>query len=428
MAASRPDISNPDGLSLIQAGKAPAWMTDRRTLAVITALEAKGLAGCARFVGGCVRNSITGHPVADVDIATTLTPDAVIEALTAAELRWVPTGVEHGTVTAIVEGRPFEITTLRRDVSTDGRNATVAFTLNWDEDAYRRDFRLNALYADPAGRLFDPTGEGLSDARAGRIVFVGEAMARVREDYLRILRFFRFQAWYGKGEADATAVAACQALKGMLTGLAAERVAKEVLKLLAAVDPRASVSVMAQTGVLANVLPGVTPLDRFERLVANEVDQRIVPDAELRLAALLSDGTAKAIVERLRLSNAQKARLIAAEGKTPRIDSRMSDREARRAVYGLGQGTFTDRVKLGWAADSPAAAPQWRALLALGETWAPPTMPITGADVTIAGVPPGPRVGEILRQVESWWIDQDFTRDRDQAHERLKVVLKGIIA
>jgi poly(A) polymerase len=172
----------------------------------------------------------------------------------------------------------------------------------------------------------------------------------------------------------------------------------------------------------------LTTLDRFERLVANEVDQRIEPDAELRLAALLSDGTAKAIAERLRLSNAQKARLIAAEGKSPRIDSRMSGPEARRAVYGLGQGTFTDRVKLGWAADSPAAAPQWRALLALGETWAPPTMPITGADVTAAGVPPGPRVGAILRQVEFWWIDQDFTSDRDQALEGLKVVLKGMIA
>ena len=256
MAESRPDISKPDGPSLIQAGTAPAWMSDKRTVAVIAALEAKGFAGCARFVGGCVRNTITGHPVEDIDIATVLTPDEVIEALQAAGLRWAPTGVEHGTVTAIAEGAPFEITTLRRDVSTDGRNATVAFTKDWDEDAQRRDFRLNALYADPAGRLFDPTGHGLDDARAGRIVFVGEAMTRVREDYLRILRFFRFLAWYGKGEPDAKALAACRALKGMLAGRAAERTSKELLKLLAAHDPRASVKLMAGAGVLGAVLPG----------------------------------------------------------------------------------------------------------------------------------------------------------------------------
>ena len=427
MAASRPDISKPDGPSLIQAGKAPPWMTDKRTVAVIAALEAKGLAGCARFVGGSVRNTVTGHPVDDIDIATTLTPDEVIEALEAAGLRWAPTGVEHGTVTAIAEGTPFEITTLRRDVSTDGRNATVAFTRDWDEDARRRDFRLNALYADPAGRLFDPTGHGLNDAREGRIVFVGEAMTRVREDYLRILRFFRFQAWYGKGEPDEQAVAACRALKGMLAGRAAERTSKELLKLLAAHDPRASVALMAQIGVLAAVLPGVKDLQRFDRLVGIEVEQLIETDAELRLAALLPDGTARAMAERLRLSNAQKDRLIAAEGKTPRVVSWMSGREARRAVYGMGLGTFTDRVKLGWAAGKSAAAPQWRALLGLAETWTPPAMPVTGADVTAAGVAPGPMVGEVLREVEAWWIDQDFTSDRDQALGRLKAVVEGMV-
>ena len=184
---------------------------------------------------------------------------------------------------------------------------------------------------------------------------------------------------------------------------------------------------MAGAGVLGAVLPGVKALDRFDRLVGIEVDQLIETDAELRLAALLPDGTAKAMAERLRLSNAQKDRLIAAEGKTPRVVSWMSGREARRAVYGMGLSTFTDRVKLGWASGKPAAGPQWRALLGLAETWTPPAMPVTGADVTAAGVAPGPIVGEVLREVEAWWIDQDFAGDRDQALTRLKAVVKGMI-
>jgi poly(A) polymerase len=178
-------------------GAAP-WMALPETKAVIAALEARGGPGCARFVGGCVRNTLMGKPIDDIDIATTLTPDEVIEALGAAGLRSIPTGVDHGTVTALSGGRPYEITTLRRDVSTDGRRAVVAFTQDWGEDAQRRDFRFNALYADPRGRLYDPTGEGVNDAREGRVVFVGDPRTRIREDYLRILRFFRFHAWYGR--------------------------------------------------------------------------------------------------------------------------------------------------------------------------------------------------------------------------------------
>ena len=179
------------------------WMTAPATLAVMDALESRGGAGCARFVGGAVRNALLGQPVGDIDIAATLVPDQVIAALRAARLKAVPTGIEHGTVTAVADGRPYEITTLRRDVETDGRRAVVAFTTDWAQDAGRRDFTLNALYADRQGALLDPTGRGIADARAGRIVFVGEAKARVREDYLRILRFFRFHAWYGRGEPDA---------------------------------------------------------------------------------------------------------------------------------------------------------------------------------------------------------------------------------
>src|ERR1700761_5621664 len=244
-----------------------AWMTHPATAAVIAALEAAGGEGCARFVGGCVRNALLRQPVSDVDIATTLTPDVVTKALKDAGLKAVPTGVDHGTVTAVAQGKPFEITTLRGAVETDGRRAVVAFTKDWAEDAQRRDFRLNALYADPAGRLYDPTGGGLGDAHAGRIVFVGEAETRIREDALRILRYFRFLAWYGKGEPDGVALAACQALRDLTANLSAERVSKEFLKLLAAVDPREAVSLMARTGVLTVILPEAQGLARFERLV-----------------------------------------------------------------------------------------------------------------------------------------------------------------
>ena len=236
------------------------WLEAAATRAVIAALEAAGGPGCARFVGGCVRNALIGQPVEDVDIATTLRPEETERAIRAAGLKAVPTGLAHGTVTAISGREPFEITTLRRDVSTDGRNATVAFTDDWAEDAGRRDFRLNALYADAGGQVFDPTGEGVADALAGRVVFVGDPATRIREDYLRILRFFRFFAWYGAGEPDPAGLAACAALAPGMSRLSAERVSKELTRLLAAPDPRAAVTAMAATGVLARILPDPPPI------------------------------------------------------------------------------------------------------------------------------------------------------------------------
>lgn len=409
---------------------APPWMALPATQAVIAALEARGFPGCARFVGGCVRNTLMGKPVDDIDIATVLTPDQVVEALQAAGLRAVPTGVDHGTVTAISGGRPYEITTLRRDVATDGRRAVVAFTQDWNEDAERRDFRFNALYADRGGWLYDPTGEGLDDAREGRVVFVGDPAARLREDYLRILRFFRFHAWYGKGEADPAALAACEALKDGVEGLAAERLQKELLKLLAADDPRPALRLMAATGVLAAVLPCVPSLARLEGLVAIETEQLFENDPELRLAALIPDDPkiAEQTAERLRLSNAVKERLVAAAGRSPRIVSWMSPRETRRAVYTLGLRAFSDRVKLAWAAaPRTAATPQWRGLLALGESWTPPAFPLTGDDILQAGAPRGPMIGAVMREVETWWIDQDFIDDKFSVIERLKAVVQGMV-
>ncbi|THD68169.1 CCA tRNA nucleotidyltransferase [Phenylobacterium sp.] len=405
------------------------WMTAADTAAVLDALEAAGGLDCARFVGGCVRNTLLGKPVSDLDIATRLTPDEVTAALKAAGLKAVPTGVEHGTVTGVSGGKPFEITTLRRDVATDGRRAVVAFTDDWAEDAGRRDFTLNSLYARRDGTLFDPTGHGIADARAGRIVFVGEAEERVREDYLRILRFFRFFAWYGSEPPDAAALAACEALRGELKTLSAERVSKELLKLLAADDPRPAVALMARTGVLGEVLPAPIDLARFEGMVTLEDETLFETEPLLRLAALLPDDQLGAVKfsEALRLSNAERDRLAAALAPTPEFKSWMSPREIRRTLYRLGAQPFRDRVKLAWArAARTATTPQWRGMIALGEGWSPPAFPLTGDDVIAAGAPKGPMVGRVLREVEEWWIDHDFIDDKLSTIEKLKSVVQGM--
>ncbi|MFI4976196.1 MAG: CCA tRNA nucleotidyltransferase [Caulobacterales bacterium] len=404
-------------------------MTAPATRAVLAALEAAGGPDCARFVGGCVRNAVLKKQVEDIDIATRLTPDQVSAALAAAKLKAVPTGVDHGTITAISEGKPFEITTLRRDVETDGRRAVVAFTDDWAQDAARRDFRLNALYADAAGHVFDPTGGGLEDARAGRIVFVGDAQTRIREDALRILRFFRFLAWYGRGEPDAVALAAVAGLRDLTRNLSAERVSKELLKLLAADDPRPAMRLMAKSGVLSVILPEAVGLARFEQLVTIETEMLFSEDAELRLAALLPDDpdAAVKVAERLRLSNAQRDRLAAALNPQPRIVSWMSPKQARQAVYRQGVGAFCDRVTLAWAASPrPAATNQWRALLPLAQSWTRPSFPLTGEEVIAAGVPKGPLVGQVMREVEDWWVESDFIDDKLSLVERLKSVAQGM--
>jgi len=403
-----------------------AWFKAKETQALIAALDAARPNG-SRFVGGCVRNTLMGREVDDIDVATQLTPDQVTEVCTKAGFAAHPTGIEHGTVTVVVNHRPFEVTTLRRDVSTDGRRATVAFTEKWDEDAERRDFRMNALYADAQGAIHDPTKGGLDDVRAGRVIFIGDAHTRLREDYLRILRFFRFNAWYAKGPLDPHGLSACADLVAGLDTLSAERVWKEVKKLLAAPDPRAAWEGMTAIEARARALPELSNETRLDALCSIEADLMLTPDPMTRIAAALADqDSARALARRLKLSNDERDRLVAALGTDVKITSYMSLREMRRAIYKLGNQAFRDRVMLAWAGAGGEKAQQWRALVAHGQMWTPPKLPLTGDEVMSAGVPAGPKVGVILREVEDWWIDADFPDDKLSVIERLKAVAQGL--
>ena len=392
------------------------WMRWPETRAVMAALKSGG--GEARFVGGAVRNALLGEPVTDVDIATPLTPEEVTKRLEKAGLQAVPTGITHGTVTAVASGKPFEVTTLRRDVSTDGRRAVVAFTKDWAEDAGRRDFTMNALYASPDGEVFDPTG-GVTDLKAGRVRFVGDPATRIREDYLRILRLFRFHAWYGKGELDKAALAAAVAEKSGLKQLSGERVQKELRRLLAARDPVPTLRVMEKTGILSGILPWPLTLTRLVHLVAIDTVNKFSPDAILRLAALMPGdaNAARALAERLKLSNADRDRLIAA---TSDIKIGTAQRDAQALLYRLGAQQFKDLVFLRWAADEKTPAAQWRALIELANTWRKPQFPLDGRDAMAAGVKEGPAVGKMLGELEQWWIENDFEPDRAALLVRLK--------
>ncbi|HUO88817.1 MAG TPA: CCA tRNA nucleotidyltransferase [Rhizomicrobium sp.] len=398
------------------------WMTAPETRAVLDALGGNG-----RFVGGAVRNALLGKPVSDIDIATPLLPEDVRARLGKAGLGAVPTGIEHGTVTAIANGRPFEITTLRRDVSTDGRRATVAFTADWAEDARRRDFTMNALYADANGEVFDSVG-GVEDLKAGRVRFVGDPVTRIREDYLRILRLFRLHAWYGKGDIDPAALRAAAAEKADLAQLSGERVQKELLRLLEAEAPAPVLRVMAASGILGELLPGALNIARLEHLARIEGESFFTPDPVLRLAALLpSDPAAvETLSRKLKLSNADAERLVDLAGARERVVSYLSVKEMRKLTYRLGAARFKDRVFLKWAEDPKESnAVQWRALLSMAESFPRPKFPLSGRDVMLAGVPEGPLVGQILKEVEDWWVDADFIDDEFSLAERLKAVVQA---
>ena len=357
----------------------------------LAALVAALGAGKARYVGGAVRDTLLGIPVKDVDIATPLEPQAVMQRLKDAGIQVVPTGIEHGTVTAVLPGGPVEITTLRHDVSTDGRRATVTFASDWQDDAARRDFTINALYADPAnGEIFDWFG-GLDDLAARRVRFIGDPHQRIREDHLRILRYFRFQARFGSVPADAPSESACAELAATLKGLSRERVGMEMMNLLSLADPAPTVARMAELGVLEVVLPEAD-VAALAALVAEESRQQIAPDALRRLAALLPADVqlAEAVASRFRLSGAQKKRLALAAARDG------AERDARPLAYRLGRDCALDRLLIA-GADAAAL-----------DGWVIPEFPLKGGEIVARGIKAGPEVARVLRQVESGWIAAGF--------------------
>ncbi|MEY4473236.1 MAG: hypothetical protein RL671_1540 [Pseudomonadota bacterium] len=366
----------------------PADWTRRDDLARLVA--ALG-AGNARYVGGAVRDTLLAIPVKDVDIATPLEPQAVMQRLKDAGIQAVPTGIEHGTVTAVLPLGPVEITTLRHDVSTDGRRATVAFASDWQDDAARRDFTINALYADPAnGEIFDWFG-GLDDLAARRVRFIGDPHQRIREDHLRILRYFRFQARFGSVPADAPSESACAELAATLKGLSRERVGMEMMNLLSLADPAPTVARMAELGVLEVVLPEAD-VAALAALVAEESRQQIAPDALRRLAALLPADVqlAEAVASRFRLSGAQKKRLALAAARDG------AERDARPLAYRLGRDCALDRLLIA-GADAAAL-----------DGWVIPEFPLKGGEIVARGIKAGPEVARVLRQVEDGWIAAGF--------------------
>jgi poly(A) polymerase len=397
--------------------KQHGWMNAPQTMAVMKALVE------ARFVGGAVRNALLGVPVVDIDIAVPMPPEESVTRLSAAGIKTIPTGLAHGTVTAIVGSHSFEVTSLRRDVATDGRHATIAFTDDWAEDAMRRDFTINALYAGIDGEIFDYDA-GVEDLIAGRVRFVGDPAERIAEDYLRVLRLFRFHAWYGRGEINEAALRAAAAAKDRLVVLSAERIAKEMLRLLEALNPAPVLRVMAATGILSEVLPVTLDMAQLERLCEIDRENLFVPDALLRLAALLAPEQADPVAERLKLSKTDRARLHSALGGSEKIISHLSVNEVRRLLYKIGPAPFEDRVRLRWAA-APKSQPaiQWRMLLAMAASWERPKFLLTGGDVMDAGVPEGAGVGRILAQLEGKWVEEDFTTDESVLRERLSVLI-----
>ena len=383
---------------------AQKWRERRGMDRVLEALGADE--GLTRYVGGAVRDDLLHLPFSDVDLATRLRPDEVVERLEAAKVRAVPTGIEHGTITAVSNGQPIEVTSLRRDVATDGRRATIAFTDDWEEDAARRDFTINALSADPrTGEVYDYFG-GADDLLARRVRFIGEPLERIAEDHLRILRFFRFHARFGAGAPDADALAACAARANDLMALSRERIADELLKLLAVSDPSPTVAILLDHDILRPVLPEIDrcALERLDVLVRAEAQAGISPDPLRRLASLVPQDSevAAGIAARLKLSNKARKRLGCAVGAAIRAD-------AQSLAYFAGLECAVDRLLLGGEAERAKTIAQW-------ET---PRLPIGGGALIERGLEPGPVVAKTLQSIERRWVEAGFPGGED--FERLVV-------
>lgn len=405
------------------------WMQAPETRAVIAALTAEGAE--VRFAGGCVRDAVLGRPINDIDIATHEPPERVLELLAKAGIRAIPTGIAHGTVTAVVNHEHFEITTLRCDVETFGRHARVAFTDDWTEDAARRDLTINAMFATPDGMIYDPY-DGLLDLGSGRVRFVGQAKLRIEEDVLRLLRFFRFHAYYGKPPANLEALLACRALAHRLPELSGERVCGELFKLLLAPDPAAVLLLMRGERVLEHVLPEAKAFGRLRVLTFLEtramVRQTVRPDPIRRLASVLvtDKAGAEAVAARLRLSNSESKRLVGLCDPQDWPIVGMDDLAARRMLYRLGAELFHDLTLIAWAGRKdleartpPGESEKWQHLLDLADGWQPVSLPVKGQDLIERGVPRGPGIGALLERLERWWEEGDYRAGREEALAQL---------
>ncbi|BCH15103.1 CCA tRNA nucleotidyltransferase [Mesorhizobium sp. L-2-11] len=414
-------------------GKAD-WLGERHLQRLLAALADGGEE--ARIAGGAVRNALIGQPVADVDIATTTVPDETIRRAEAAGFKAVPTGIEHGTITIVAGGKPFEVTTLRADIETDGRRAKVSFGRDWKADAERRDFTINALYAEADGTIIDLVG-GIADIKARRLRFIGDPEARIREDYLRILRFFRFFAWYGDGRPDAEGLKACARLKEGLRQLSVERVWSELKKLLSAPDPSRALLWMRQAGVLTSVLPESEKwgIDAIHALTRAEKDLGWTPDPLLRLEAIVPPDAArmKTLAERLRFSVSDASRLRQWALTAP-VEPKTTEAELAKRLYRGDRQGLVDRLRLSLASararavednDALLEAGGFSRLLAFAGKWKKPDFPVRGADLTRLGASPGPKLGATLKNLENEWIESGFALDRGALLERAAEALEN---
>jgi poly(A) polymerase len=386
------------------------WLRSGPTARVLQLLNGDGEE--ARVVGGAVRNALLKIPIGDIDIATTALPAEVIRRAKAAGVKSVPTGIDHGTVTLVVDGQPFEVTTLREDTETFGRKAKVAFGRDWVVDAERRDFTINGLSVDAAGVVHDHVG-GLDDIAARRVRFIGDPGKRIEEDYLRILRFFRIHAAFGAGEPDRAGYLACIRARAGLAGLSAERLRMEMMKLVVAAGAAGAITAMTEGGLLLPILGGVAYLGPFAAMVAAERVLGLPPHAVRRLGALAVAVTedAKRVAMRLRLSNAETRALDSMGHRWWRLAG-MDEATARRRLYRLGADRYRDRLMLAWArAGGVADSASWRELATLPERWSAPKFPLKAADFVARGIAEGPALGQVLALAEDGWLAANFPLD-----------------
>lgn len=382
--------------------------------------------GEAMVAGGAVRNALLGQSISDVDICTTLLPEKVIERLGKAGERAIPTGIEHGTVTVVIDGNAFQVTTIREDVETDGRHAIVRFGTDWARDAERRDLTINALYCDRHGYIYDPVG-GFDDINEKRVRFIGDASTRIEEDALRILRFFRFFAFYGFGRPDTEGLKACSAKRWLLAKLSAERVWMELKKLLSAPDPGRTLLWMRTTNVLAEILPESAKwgIDSIPGLIRAEQELNWQVDPMLRLMAMIRphQETVQILAKRLSFSNAERDRLFEWSASSP-PKSDMTEAELDKWLYRQSFQGAIDAMRLEVVhlrnRDHEKDANSMVDLLAMAEKWKQPVFPVRGSDLTAIGIESGPQLGALLKQLEEDWIEGGFKLNRDELINRLK--------